>query len=43
MVDACLIGSRFAMSTIKLMVFVGAEKIGHWGVVKGGESCTITG
>jgi len=31
MVDACLIGSCFAMSTIKLMIFVDAEKISHLG------------
>jgi len=35
-VDACLIESCFAISTIKLMIFVDAEKTGHWGVVKDG-------
>ena len=39
LVDACLIESCFAMSTIKLMIFVDAEKIGNWGVVKDGKSC----
>jgi len=41
--DVCLIEIRFAMSTIKLMIFVGTEKIGHWGVVKDGEPCYSTG
>jgi len=39
MADTCLIESCFAMSTIKLMIFVGAEKVGHRGVVKDGEPC----
>jgi len=36
MINACLIESCFAISTIKLMIFVDTEKIGHWGVVKDG-------
>jgi hypothetical protein len=43
MADTCLVESCFAISIIKLTIFIGAGKIGHWGVVKNGEPYTITG